>query len=46
MEWTGYVMRMTNVFKTSVGKRERKRTFEKLGLDGRIILKCILRKCC
>jgi hypothetical protein len=34
---------MRNIYKSLVGKSERKRPLEKPGVDGRLILNCILR---
>jgi hypothetical protein len=46
VRWVGLLARMgemRNVYKGLVGKSERKRSLEKPGVDGRIILNCILR---
>jgi hypothetical protein len=47
MRWAGHVAQMReirNSYNTLVGKPERKRPLVDLGVDGRIILECILGK--
>jgi len=47
MRWAGHVARMwqgKGVCRVLVGKSEERNHLQDLGLDGRIILKCIFRK--
>jgi len=47
MRWAGHVARMwqgKGVYRVLVGKSEERNHLQDLGLDGRIILKCIFRK--
>jgi len=48
MKWAGHVGGMgekRGVYRVLVGKPERKRPVGEIGVDGRIILKCIVKKC-